>query len=305
MNRLSLSYENPLRVRFGEDYFKRIPRDPGVYVFLDARGEPLYIGKADCLRKRLMSYQAAKPGRVQDHILEMIELARGIRWELHESGERALQRESELIRAVRPPFNIAGAFSAPSLFWGVRFGSLGKSRPSGAPSSGGGLVPVDFRLSHAEIGDGHTTYGCFQARGKTKAGYSALLRLLFVSVCERERYHLPARICRSSPPYVYRAQLPSAWREPLEWFLEGEDRRLLHLITHRLLEKTNVPAMLYAPLQRDLNTLKEFFEVGPEATRRVARLTGLRRRPVSQARMERFYAEQLKSNILRQSGVSI
>ena len=35
---------------------KRIPTQPGVYIFLGKNGEALYIGKASNLRKRVSSY---------------------------------------------------------------------------------------------------------------------------------------------------------------------------------------------------------------------------------------------------------
>ena len=39
-----------------EDKLKALPAKPGVYLFRDARGEVLYIGKAKSLRPRVRSY---------------------------------------------------------------------------------------------------------------------------------------------------------------------------------------------------------------------------------------------------------
>lgn len=289
MTQVSFAYENPLRAKWGEDFFKDLPQRPGVYFFLDADGQPLYIGKADNLKRRLMSYQAAKPGQAAEHILEMIELAHELRWEFHPSGEAALIREADLIRTIRPPFNLAGTDPIPYLYWAVRFSE---------EAVRGDNFLVDFRLSHREVKDGFDCFGCFRHRGKTKAAYSSALRLLFTSVCERDRFHLPAKICRSSPPYVYRAEIPGAWREPLLKYLRGERADLLHVITKRMLEKDNIPSYLYAPLQRDLTTLKEFFAIGPQETRRVAKAAGLKRVSVSQHRMNRFLARELQEEIL-------
>ncbi len=38
------------------DHIKTLPTDPGVYQFLDASGNIIYVGKAKNLRKRVSSY---------------------------------------------------------------------------------------------------------------------------------------------------------------------------------------------------------------------------------------------------------
>lgn len=295
MNNISFSYENPLRSLFGEEFFKAIPTDPGVYFFLDSKRKPLYIGKADSLRRRLCSYQAAKPGQAQEHILEMIELAREIRWEIHDSGEKALLRESTLIRSLQPPFNIVGTGPTTYLFCGIS-----------AEKRTGERVPVHFRLSHNEdLGPKFSTFGCFNHRGKTKAGYSALLRLFFAATCERERFHLPARLCRTSPAYVHKGEVPAEWLEPLQKFLSGESAELLRLITTRLLARESLPPYLYAPLQRDLNAAKLFFEAGPLSTRKLsaalpAKKKALKKHPfISQDHMLELLTKSVSTGLLK------
>ena len=47
-----------------ENTLKKLPAKPGVYLFKDTKGEPIYIGKAKSLRPRVRSYfQAASGGR--------------------------------------------------------------------------------------------------------------------------------------------------------------------------------------------------------------------------------------------------
>ena len=50
-----------------EEQLKALPAKPGVYIFRDARGDPLYIGKAKSLRPRVRSYfqRGAAVGRAQ------------------------------------------------------------------------------------------------------------------------------------------------------------------------------------------------------------------------------------------------
>jgi excinuclease ABC subunit C len=82
------------------------PRRPGVYGMVDADGLLIYVGKAKCLRARLLSYFRAKSrdpkaGRI-------IARARAVVWECAPSEFAALLRELELIRRWRPRFNVQG-----------------------------------------------------------------------------------------------------------------------------------------------------------------------------------------------------
>jgi excinuclease ABC subunit C len=88
-----------------EDKLKTLPAKPGVYLFRDAGGEVLYIGKAKSLRPRVRSYfQAAAdtrstmtqlPGRVAD--VEVI---------VTDTEVEALHLEQNLVKRHRPPFNV-------------------------------------------------------------------------------------------------------------------------------------------------------------------------------------------------------
>lgn len=40
-----------------------LPNEPGVYRMLDEKGEPLYVGKAKSLRKRVVTYTKRRPCR--------------------------------------------------------------------------------------------------------------------------------------------------------------------------------------------------------------------------------------------------
>lgn len=289
-HRISFAFENPLRVKFMDEFFQKIPQDAGVYAFLDQNNDPLYIGKASNLRRRLMSYRNGKPGRTAEHILEMMELAQSIKWEIHASGDEALKREALLIRTLRPPFNIAGTHPVPFLFCGFHI-SEGSPRPTRGSEK---RLTTEFRLSHQALPDSYETFGCFYHRGKTKAGYSALLRLIYASTCERERFHLPAKICRTSPAYIFRLSAPESWVAPLRDFLSGQNIQLLHLMTKGLLENESLPPYLYAPLQRDIRTSFEFFQSGPEFTRKAATALKVKKRYLTSPQMEAYLSRSLK-----------
>ena len=165
------SYKNPLKERVSAELFSRIPRQSGVYFFYNRSGKLLYIGKAKNLRARLSSYRNAKPGAVPEKVIEMIERAHSIRWEVCASEKEALLREGELLHAVRPPFNTAGAWETQYLFIGTRIEKFRKS----------GISVLHFQLTSREFEEGYKLFGCFKHRPRTKEGYNALLRLIYAA----------------------------------------------------------------------------------------------------------------------------
>ncbi len=282
---ISFGFENPLKMKFGESFFKELPKDPGVYTFVDQKGRPLYIGKANNLKARLMSYQAAKPGQAPDHILEMIEHAHDLKFELRTCGEDALRREEELIRSVRPPYNVALNYDVSYLY--IAFKQTG--------------TKTEFRLSHMEVKEGFKTFGCFRHRGKAKAAYSALMRLLYAAFCERERFQLPSKICRSSPAYRFTTDISDEALEYVENYLAGRNNDLLKFLVTTLLAKENVPKTLYLPMQRDIEILKEFYAHGPQDTARLARKLRIKSGVVPQERVDaivtRDYLAAIKNQL--------
>src|SRR5262249_729242 len=158
--------ESPLQKRLGSEFFERLPSTPGVYFMLGRSGELLYIGKAKSLRARLLSYRRARRGQVPERTLALLAYVHEIRIELHRSGRLARLRESELLHAVRPPFNIADTEEAHYLFIGLR--DLGGREP--------GSVEIEFWLTSGEDTPPDPPlelFGCFRHRPKTKLAYTA------------------------------------------------------------------------------------------------------------------------------------
>lgn len=96
----------PLVERLGVDFFRGLPRHPGVYWMASSDGRVLYVGKARDLRARLDAYR-----RLDSHvprIRRMISRAAHVRWERCATEADSLSREAELIRIYRPQFNRAG-----------------------------------------------------------------------------------------------------------------------------------------------------------------------------------------------------
>ena len=83
--------------------YKSLPETPGVYIMKDADGRVLYVGKAANLRRRVSSYFE------RPHEIRIQTLVTKIRRIDHENTDTALEAlilEAELIKKLRPPFNV-------------------------------------------------------------------------------------------------------------------------------------------------------------------------------------------------------
>jgi excinuclease ABC subunit C len=82
-----------------------LPDSPGVYLWKDARGTVLYVGKAKNLRQRLRSYLAADAQDTPKHRL-LLKLAADVETIVVPSEPAALLLENNLIKEHQPRLNI-------------------------------------------------------------------------------------------------------------------------------------------------------------------------------------------------------
>ena len=82
---------------------RALPDRPGIYVFKDAEGKVLYVGKAKSLRKRALSYLA------RDHeprLAAMVTEAVDLEYVVTDSEAEALLLENNWIKRRRPRYNV-------------------------------------------------------------------------------------------------------------------------------------------------------------------------------------------------------
>ena len=81
------------------------PPQPGVYLFKDAHGRPIYVGKAKSLRHRLRSY--FQDSRLSDEKRErMLDVADDLETILVDNERESLALENNLIKQFKPRYNI-------------------------------------------------------------------------------------------------------------------------------------------------------------------------------------------------------
>ena len=82
-----------------------IPREPGVYRFLDDQGRVLYVGKAKNLRARLSNYFGPL-NSLHERTRRMVLSASDVKWTIVGTEFEALQLEFTWIKEFQPPFNV-------------------------------------------------------------------------------------------------------------------------------------------------------------------------------------------------------
>jgi excinuclease ABC subunit C len=85
------------------DQRRRLPDEPGVYLFRDRRGKVIYVGKAKSIRKRVASHFSNPSTRGGEGLVGMIDQIEAL--VVHTEAE-ALLAEQNFIKQYKPRFNI-------------------------------------------------------------------------------------------------------------------------------------------------------------------------------------------------------
>jgi len=80
-----------------------VPGGPGVYIFRDAHGRPVYVGKAKSLRKRTANYFASD---LAPRTRTMMDAAESLEWIVTDSELAALMLEYSLVQELQPTYNV-------------------------------------------------------------------------------------------------------------------------------------------------------------------------------------------------------
>ncbi len=83
-----------------------LPAAPGVYIMKDARGKPIYIGKAAVLRNRVRQYFQPASGDTRDFVPLLDGIVADIETVITSTEKEALLLENTLIKRHQPRFNV-------------------------------------------------------------------------------------------------------------------------------------------------------------------------------------------------------
>src|SRR3990172_10317275 len=84
---------------------RALPTRPGVYIFRDARGNVVYVGKAASLRNRVRSYFGS-PQSLEPKTRRLVEKIADIEYVVTASAQEALILEASLVKRHQPFFNV-------------------------------------------------------------------------------------------------------------------------------------------------------------------------------------------------------
>jgi hypothetical protein len=162
----------------------------------------------------------------------------------HETESQALLLENELIRTLRPPFNVDGAFS-------FLYPALGVGVDEGRALLAFTSTPEEWSRLAVRW------HGCFRSRVRARAAFDALVEL-FGRVGHREPMsRLPAVPLRRGVRLEAFRRLPPELVAAANAFLAGDSRDLLALLFEHLLERASARREA-AQVEARLRTLDDF-----------------------------------------------
>lgn len=244
--------------KFGEGFLDTVAAAPGVYEMLDAYGQTVYVGKAVSLRDRLAQYRRATRKKAHAKMRAIIAAASAVRLRPCATELEALLLENELIQALRPPLNVAGAFTFLYPCIGVR--EVGADFELCRTTSPGELPMYRF-------------YGAFRDRRLVSEAFEALCELLdFVAHREPKQRLKDVPTVKFTRVVRYR-RLDEPWRGLLDGWLRGDSRALVQRLVLALVERP--AARRHADeTQAALQKLGQLFELEARPLREALRAVG-------------------------------
>jgi excinuclease ABC subunit C len=261
--------------KFGPDFIVRAPTTPGVYRYANAAGEVIYVGKAKNLRRRFRDYRNATKKKVHRKRRVLVRAASSLSYEELPTEEQALLRESELIRELRPRYNVEGAYTFLYPSFGI--GLLDKRLILCMTTE-----PELFGRLDLEW------FGCFRSRLRAKAAFGSLVELLSLVGHREKRSALPDYPQSRRARVVGLRQIPSELQAALPGFLAGTESSLPGRIARQLLDKPRARRSA-TEVEEQLGTLRSFYDTDTHRLRRALEAIGETGRHVGSAERDALF----------------
>ena len=159
-------------------FLKQLTERPGVYRMYDDAGSVLYVGKAGNLKKRVSSYfrKTGLAPKTEALVAKIV----SIEVTITGSETEALLLEQNLIKSLRPPYNILLRDD--------------KSYPYIYVSSHSDYPSLTFRRGRAKKGGG-TWFGPFPSSGAVKESLNVLQKVFRIRSCSESYFSNRSRPC--------------------------------------------------------------------------------------------------------------
>lgn len=151
--------------KWGMDFLRTVPDTAGIYIFRNESAEPIYVGKAKNLRRRLSQYRLATSRKVHRKMRLIIRKARTLEFQCCGTETEALLLENQLIQKYRPMFNIVGAYAFLYPYLGLKL-----------------TAPRELAFCYTTQPEalelhGFQLFGAFRSRDVVNAAFDALAEL--------------------------------------------------------------------------------------------------------------------------------
>jgi excinuclease ABC subunit C len=223
---------------------RTLPASVGVYLYKNAEGEVIYVGKANNLRSRVSSY--FREGRLEDAKTDtLVREAVDVDYIVVANNKEALALENHLIKQKQPRFNIL--LRDDKTYPYVKL-TLGERFPR---------VYVTRRLRK----DGSSYYGPYFPTSLAYRIVDLIHRHFLIPSCKVDLGHFHPRAClqyyigRCLGPCVQGLTTPEAYQEAVrdvKLFLEGRPTDLSHSLRDRMAKAAQAEEYERAAKYRDL-----------------------------------------------------
>lgn len=231
--------------KFGRDFLATSTTGPAVYLFRDDAGDVLYVGKAKNARRRLAQYRNATRRKAHRKMRAIVREAESLEIRAQASEAEALLLENELIRTLRPPFNVEGAFD-------FLYPAIGVGRHEGR------LVLCFTSEPDAFASLDLSWHGTFRPRWRARQAFDGLCVLLGHLGHAEPRSRLPALPDRRGARVFAARRIGPDLDGPLRDFFDGERDDVLAELATALLEERGA-RLEAAAIETELRFLAGFF----------------------------------------------
>ena len=218
---------------------KELPKLPGVYKFYDEKNKILYIGKAKSLANRLKSYFSSSKERKKSELIDKIKFLEIF---ITKTESDALLLEQNLIRKLKPPFNVQ--FRDDKSFPAIYFSS-GHDFP-------GIYLTRNKKLKGIKLGPYANVTAARQSIDLTRTlfGVRNCSDMVFQN---RTRPCIQHQIGKCSAPCVKKISQKNYLEEvdAAIKFIEGKDKSFLKILYSKMDEYSSLKEFERAALYRD------------------------------------------------------